>query len=71
MASDADWVEDVRRWYLAGRRDSLVTPPPARNREDASGDGVAVGYEAAHPAPQAQNWPDAPTAAAGTPASAR
>ncbi len=57
MANDEEWVEDVRRWYLAGTRsgaDSVV----------ASGEGVdemALGYEAADPALQARHWPDAPT----------
>ena len=48
MAGDADWVEDVRRWCLAGREveggyvvDS--TPPPINHSRDA------IGYEAALP----------------------
>jgi hypothetical protein len=59
MASDADWVEDVRRWYLAGRRgaeDDVAAPDPAA---EAAGD--VLGYEAADPALQARNWPDAPS----------
>ena len=52
--SDADWVEDVKRWYLAGAE-------PARSG-DAAGESESafIGYEAAHPALQARNWPDAP-----------
>ena len=56
--SDADWVEDVRRWYFSGR-DAIpgtcgVGPAaPAMDGEDA------LGYEAADPALQARNWPDA------------
>ena len=57
MASDADWVEDVRRWYLAG-----ATPT---STAEAGEDPVAIGYEAAFPALQARHWPDAAAAAAG------
>ena len=59
MANDADWVEDVRRWCLAGS-------PAARNKpltpsaEFEPTDFAALGYEAAHPALQARNWPEAP-----------
>ena len=58
MANDADWVEDVRRWYFGGNA-------PAADAELASqapvvGDPVEVGYETAHPALQARHWPDAP-----------
>ena len=43
MANDADWVEDVKRWYLSGTSNaSGVTA-------DAGDDPVAIGYEAAHP----------------------
>jgi hypothetical protein len=56
MANDADWVEDVKRWYLSGTSNaSGVTA-------DAGDDPVAIGYEAAHPALQAKHWPDAPSA---------
>jgi hypothetical protein len=59
--SDADWVEDVRRWYFSGRGASPATgsgatdgaAPPAVDADDA------LGYEAADPALQARNWPDA------------
>ena len=63
MASDADWVEQVRRWYFAGRQDAAA----AAAFDLASGDGDSMGYEAAHPALQAKNWPDAPVVAASTP----
>ena len=56
MASNDDWVEDVRRWYFGGNA-------PAADR-DAEAEGGAdpheLGYEAAHPALQARHWPDAP-----------
>jgi hypothetical protein len=54
MANDADWVEDVKRWYFAGIR-------PGESAEASSVDEVALGYEAADPALQARYWPDAPT----------
>ena len=62
MTNDADWVEDVRRWCIAGARSM------ADARGCASGettDLMALGYEAAHPALQAQHWPDAPATAFG------
>ncbi|MGZ5186518.1 MAG: hypothetical protein ACXWCU_07610 [Caldimonas sp.] len=52
MTSDADWVEDVKRWYLAGIQRAAATEPSAD-------EGFAIGYEAAHPALQARHWPDA------------
>lgn len=55
MASDADWLEDVRRWAL-GEAPSAAEPsevPAAALPDD-------LGYEAAHPALQARHWPDAP-----------
>ena len=53
--SDAEWVEDVKRWYLAGAES-------ARSADTASDESESafIGYEAAHPALQARNWPDAP-----------
>ncbi|MEO7338601.1 MAG: hypothetical protein ABIV63_18655 [Caldimonas sp.] len=56
MASDADWVEDVRRWFLAGRQTDASEPfsVPVGDASDS------IGYEAAYPALQAQHWPDAP-----------
>jgi hypothetical protein len=57
MASDADWLEDVRRWALgepqphAAPADGTELPP--------SGLPDELGYEAAHPALQARHWPDA------------
>jgi len=55
MASDADWVEDVKRWTLSGGR------PRAAIDDAAESDDVALGVEAAQPALQARHWPDAPT----------
>ena len=53
--SDADWVEDVKRWYRTGAES-------ARSAEAATGESESafIGYEAAHPALQARYWPDAP-----------
>ena len=55
VMSDAEWVEDVKRWYRAGAQ-------PARSADPTSGESESafIGYEAAHPALQARNWPDAP-----------
>ena len=58
MASDADWVEDVRRWYFAGRRQ-----PDAAPADELEDESAALGYEAACPPLQASGWPDAPTGA--------
>jgi hypothetical protein len=55
--SDSEWVEDVRRWYLAGARSAA----DASAQADESTDMMALGYEAAHPALQARHWPDAPS----------
>ena len=55
MASDADWLEDVRRWALG------EPPSPAEPSEmPAAALPDDLGYEAAHPALQARHWPDAP-----------
>jgi hypothetical protein len=56
MASDADWVEDVKRWYRAGVASGRVADPPSVDSEVD-----ALGYEAAHPALQARYWPDVST----------
>ena len=60
MASDADWVEDVKRWYFAGQGASERSA--VADFEEAPGE--PVGYEAAHPSLQARHWPDAPVGAA-------
>ena len=59
MANDADWVEDVRRWCLAGSP-AMRAKPAAATTEPESTDFASLGYEAAHPALQARNWPEAP-----------
>ncbi|HEY2561926.1 MAG TPA: hypothetical protein VGI48_19645 [Caldimonas sp.] len=51
MTNDAQWVEDVKRWFLTGVRS------PAPELDDGD-DDIALGYEAAHPALQARHWPD-------------
>ncbi len=56
MTNDADWVEDVRRWCLAATR-SVADSQDCASSE--STDLMALGYEAAHPALQARNWPEA------------
>lgn len=61
MTDDASWVEDVRRWCVAGRRATAASPESALDD-----DAMAIGYEAAHPALLAHHWPDAPTRFAET-----
>lgn len=57
MASEANWVEDVRRWYRAGAQ--AMGSNTVQILEPHETDLSALGYEAAHPALQARNWPDA------------
>ena len=57
MGNDEQWLEDVHRWYYGGTA-------PEGYRDEALAD-EAIGYEAAHPALQAQHWPDAPWMTAG------
>ena len=60
MASDSDWVEDVKRWYQAGVKSSR---PDRASIDEYELD--ALGYEAAHPALQARHWPGASTTGFG------
>jgi len=58
MTNDANWVEDVKRWYFSSTAASASAI--AGNAPVATSDyGMDLGYEAAHPALQARNWPDA------------
>jgi hypothetical protein len=53
---DAQWVEDVRRWYFGGH------PPEGEAADGSQGsDEMAIGYEAAQPALERCRWPDALT----------
>ncbi len=56
MSNDAQWMEDVHRWYYGGTA-------PAAYREDDAAELLpadeAMGDEAAHPYLQAAHWPDA------------
>jgi hypothetical protein len=52
MANDEQWVEDVKRWYRAGRAPAAIETRIAEEE-------VAIGYEAAQPALQARHWPEA------------
>ncbi|MEO8526642.1 MAG: hypothetical protein ABI460_18085 [Caldimonas sp.] len=56
MTNDADWVEDVKRWYRAGVESAL-----SAELSPSDAEGVAIGYEAAHPALQARHWPEVTT----------
>ena len=53
MASETEWLDDVRRWYFGG------TPPETDGPETEVGGAGDLGYEAAHPALVARHWPDA------------
>lgn len=55
MASEAQWLDDVRRWYFGG------TPPETDGPEMEARADDDLGYEAAHPALVARHWPDAPS----------
>ena len=54
MTNDADWVADVRRWYLSSQRVESAASAAAD-----VGESTEVGYEAAYPALQSPHWPDA------------
>ena len=58
MTNDADWVEDVKRWYFSSAA-SAASPAVIGAASGTSDYGMDLGYEAAHPALQARNWPDA------------
>jgi len=62
MAGDAEWVEDVRRWYFVGQRNGV--PSVDVQHADDAADADVLGYEAADPSLQSRHWPDAPSAAA-------
>ena len=53
--NDADWVEDVKRWYLAG-----AAPARSADSAEAESESAFIGYEAADPSLQSRHWPDAP-----------
>jgi hypothetical protein len=59
MASDDEWVSNVKRWCLEQKavREQAVSAPS--EGFDAPFDPDQLGYEAAHPALQARHWPDA------------
>lgn len=64
MASDDDWVADVKRWCRTGRLQQALGGADAPLAAGAAPAGPLLGYEAAHPALQALHWPDAPAAEA-------
>jgi hypothetical protein len=61
MEKDAEWLEDVRRWYYSGVRSAAAASAASAEPTDL----MALGYEAANPALQAHHWPDAPATAFG------
>lgn len=63
MNDDADWVEDVRRWYFAGAKANVAeaaADSAGVDGEDSACTDFALGYEAAQPMLQARHWPDVP-----------
>ena len=55
MTNDADWVEDVRRWYFNGGRPAVpneAKPVPRKAEPEAT----ELGYEAAQPSLQTSTW---------------
>jgi hypothetical protein len=57
MASDSDWVQDVRRWYFGGEPPSGFANANSSAAPEADAADSVLGYEAAHPALQA-SWPE-------------
>jgi hypothetical protein len=58
---DAEWVDDVRRWYYGGN-----APAGDRDLDNAEMRDPAeavMGYEAAHPTLQSRHWCDAAASA--------
>jgi hypothetical protein len=58
MASDSDWVQDVRRWYFGGNPPSGMSASSSSNADADGASENLLGYEAAHPSLQA-SWPEA------------
>lgn len=58
MASDGNWTDDVKRWFYTGSQASTAR---ANSVDSVNVNLDELGYEAAYPALQAVNWPDAPT----------
>ncbi len=59
MASDSNWVEDVRRWCVGASSRSGCSPFQADSGD--VNDDDALGYEAANPPLQAAYWPQSDT----------
>lgn len=53
MGDNEQRLEDAERFYYGGT-------PPESYRDEHFGPDEAIGYEAAHPALQAMQWPDGP-----------
>lgn len=56
MAGDGNWTDEVKRWFFTG---SQVAIARLNAGNLVTVDLDEVGYEAAYPALQAPNWPDA------------
>lgn len=58
MAGDSEWVEEVRRWYLAGQPRAAGRDTPESPSSAGTYESDAIGYEAAHPELQSLTWPE-------------
>lgn len=59
MASDDEWVSNVKRWCLDQKAARQQAAPASSEDFGVAFDPDQLGYEAAHPALQARHWPDA------------
>lgn len=59
MASDDEWVSNVKRWCLDQKAAREQAEPVSSEGFSLPIDPNELGYEAAHPALQARHWPDA------------
>ena len=59
MSHDADWVQDVKRWYFATNPATASGAAP-----DVENTDFALGYETAHPALVPAHWTDQPATGA-------
>lgn len=58
MTNDADWLEDVRRWYFNGGQSPSRSSArqPAAAPTTAADTAKDLGYEAAQPTVQPLGW---------------
>ena len=58
MAGDTEWVDEVRRWVLAGQPRAAAQGASESAARSGADETDAIGYEAAHPALQSLTFPD-------------